>query len=154
MIEEVATGRRIPTVVRPVAPRDSRKLGAGWQFDWRAEARLGEVYKLVAVDAPGVILGLISIRRERGYVEVRLLESSPPNVGRRKTLDGIAGSLLAFAAGISVVDGNSGLLLLESKTSLIPHYQKAYGFLRIGRSHRLLLDADCAVRLIASYQGD
>lgn len=82
------------------------------------------MFKLVAADEPDSILGLMSLVRQEGYVEVNLLENSPPNVGAGKIFKGIAGSLLAFAAKLSFGLGHEGVIMLMSKTALIGHYRK------------------------------
>lgn len=151
MLREQRTGRRLGTSVTPASAGDFAALGPGWNFTWEDEARQSSVYKLVAEDDPGEILGFIAAELREGFVEVTLLECSPGNVGRGKRYEGIAGSLIAFAATLSFDAGHEGYLVLDSKTALIEHYCQAYGFKRIGMSHRLVLDTEAAARLSRDY---
>ncbi len=93
----------------------------------------------------------MSIGRQQGFIEIKLLESSPPNVGKGKVFKGIAGSLLAFAGKLSFELNNDGVLMLISKTVLIEHYSKTYGFIRYQRSQKLILGTTASARLIQAF---
>ena len=153
MIEDAETGDCITTEVLPVVAGDIRTLGPGWKFDWRAEVKRVEVFKLIQLAAPEAILGLMALRRHPNYVEVTLLESHPQHVGKAKRFLGIAGSLLAFAAQLSFVNGGEGFIAIDAKNELIEHYQQVYGFERLGKSQRLILATEAAARLIEKYVG-
>ncbi len=86
-----------------------------------------------------------------GYVEVTLLESRPRDVGRPKSVRGIAGSLLAFAAQLSFSLGGEGFVIIDAKTELIEHYQSTYGFQRIGHTQRMVLATGAAATLITQF---
>ena len=150
MIEDIETGRQIATDILPVDPGDIMTLGPGWNFDWSIEIADHEVYKLIDPANPGGTLGLIAIDRCDKHIEIILLESSPPNVGRSKRFGGIAGSLIAFAAQISFKIGGEGFLALDAKTELIEHYRRAYGFERVGR-RRMILATDASILLVRKY---
>jgi hypothetical protein len=151
MIEDVRSGRRIPTEARPASAADLAALGPGWNFNWLEEMAKHEVYQLMAADNSAEILGLMSITREAGFVEVHLLEASPQNVGKNKQLRGIAGSLLALAVDLSMRLGFEGFLAITAKTELIAHYRAAYGFCRIGGKQRMFLAREAAAQLIRAY---
>jgi hypothetical protein len=151
VIEDVFTGRIIRAEVRPVDAADLRRLGAGWRFDWRSDVLDREVFKLVDPKTAQTILGLVALKRCDGYVEVTLLESHPSNVGRTKRFRGIPGSLFAFAAKLSFEHGGGGFLVMDAKSELLEHYQRMYGFERVGRSQRMVLTTAGAMRLIAEY---
>ena len=151
MIEEVATGRVIATEVHPVEPADLQRLDPGWRFDWRTALESMEVFKLIDPKAPGTILGLLAVRRCDTYVEVTVLECHSHSVGRAKRFRGIAGSLLAFAAELSFRIGGDGFLVIDAKSELLEHYERTYGFQRIGHSQRMVLATGAAARLIGEY---
>jgi hypothetical protein len=151
MIEDVQTGQLFPVEILLASAEDIRSIGPGWRFDWLAEVRKREVYKVRMIKDPNAMLGLMSVLPQSGFVEIALLESDPLHVGRRKQLKGIAGSLIAFAARLSYRLGNEGFLRLTSKTQLIAHYERAYGFVRQGRSHYMILDSDAAQTVIANF---
>ena len=128
-------------------------MGPGWRFDWRDAVESVEVFKLIDPAAPDAILGLLALRRHENYVEVTLLESHPQNVGRTKRFRGIAGSLFAFAAQLSFAIGGEGFIAIDAKTELIEHFQRVYGFERLGHSQRMILTTGAAARLIGQYGG-
>ena len=151
MIEDTRTGQLVAADILPVDPEDIEFV-TGWRFDWRAEVAEAEVFKLVGEVKPAEILGLMSVLRRQGYIEVRLLESAPGNVGRLKRWRGIAGNLLAFAAQLSFASGGEGFVLLVAKTELINHYQTLYGFVRHGHSQKMVLDTLAAMNLIKAFE--
>ncbi len=153
MIEDVETGGLIHTDVRPVEPGDFLRLGLGWTFDWRAAVESQEIFKLIVPTAQESILGLLALKRHRSFVEVTLLESNPQSVGRTKRFRGIPGNLFAFAAQLSFSIGGEGFIAIVSKTELIEHYQRVYGFERVAQSQRMILTTVGAARLIAQYSG-
>jgi hypothetical protein len=63
-IENAISGDSFKTEILEMAPADIRKLKkVDWIFNWRAEYQQldKEVYKLVIVDNPLIIQGLISV---------------------------------------------------------------------------------------------
>ncbi len=153
MIEEAETGPLVETDVRPVEADDLLRLEPGWRFDWRDLVKSEEIFKLIDPEAPDAILGLLALTRNENFVEVTLLESNPRNVGRKKKLRGVPGSLLAFAAQLSFNIGGDGFIAIVAKTELIEHYQRVYGFERVAQSQRMILTTVAAARLIAQYRG-
>lgn len=151
MIEEPNSGRVLRTETSPVAVEDVRSCDKTWAFPWAEIVKQLEVFKLVASENPGEILGLMSIERCQGFVRVHHLESSPPNVGRGKRFRGIPGNLLASAARLSFDLGNEGFIQLKAKTDLIDHYIREYGFRRLGNSHLMILGQIAAAKLIATF---
>jgi hypothetical protein len=153
MIEDLKTGRLLPSEILPVSSGDLESLGPGWNFDWAEQIEESETYKLFAAESPNQILGMMSIRRETDFIEVILIESNPDDVGREKRYRGIPGNLLAFAANLSLELGNEGFLRLLAKTELIYHYVREYGFSRHRNSQILILNAAAAARLISTFLG-
>jgi hypothetical protein len=153
MIEDVQTGRLYPAEILPASAEDIRSIGPGWKFDWLTVVRQKEVFKIYTLEEPSTILGLMAIERHPGFIEINLLEVSPPHVGRRKRLKNIAGSLIAFAANLSFLLGYEGYVKLTSKTQLLGHYEKAYGFIRQGKSQNMYLNTSAAAAIIATFDG-
>jgi hypothetical protein len=110
-----------------------------------------EVFKLIEPSVPEAILGLLALRRHAKYVEVTLVESDPRNVGKNKIFRGVPGSLFAFAAQLSFEIGGDGFLVIDPKTELFEHYQRTYGFERLGQSQRMVLATGSAAKLISYY---
>jgi hypothetical protein len=151
MIEDLKSGRLLSSEIHLVSLDDLGSLGPDWKFDWVLQARKSETYKLVAIEFPEEILGLMSIDREVNFIEVILIESNPKDVGCDKRFRGIPGHLLAFAAKLSFQLGNEGFVRLIAKTELIDHYVREYGFERFGRSPIMILGPDAAARLITTF---
>lgn len=82
---------------------------------------------------------------------MKWLECSPSNIGRDKMYRGIAGSLLGFAAELSLSRGVDGFVKLMAKTELIAHYRKTYGFSQLGRSQWMILYPEAAAKLISAF---
>jgi hypothetical protein len=59
-------------------------------------------------------------------IEIELLEVGDENVGKKKKLDRIAGTLIAFACRESLKRGHEGYIFLTPKTKLIDHYKAKY----------------------------
>lgn len=153
-IEEVATGRKFGTVVRPATRYDLRSLSHKWQFNWVQAAEQGEVYKLVVPKLGRQIHGLICLTCKADHVFVDLVENHPLNIGHKKRFAGVAGNLVAFAAKLSIDLGHEGYVNFIAKTELIEHYQKTLKAKLIGRGPRMYLDTQAAQRLIDKYLGD
>jgi len=87
-IENVQTGKSYETEVLPLLKSDMKQIlkKNGWQFDWAMEVKnpAKSVFKLVTLQQPEVIQGLVSISKEDGYVLMNLIESSPVNFGKNK----------------------------------------------------------------------
>ena len=153
-IKEAATGRRIPARILSGSKQDLRSLRGKWLFEWVSQSRKSEIFKLIAGEDPESILGLLAIARKPGFVEVSLLENSPPNVGRGKVFKYIAANLLAFAARLSFELDNDGVLMLTSKTALIDHYEKTYGFCVYQGRQKMILDTKASIQLVRSLSGE
>lgn len=152
-IEEVATGRALDTEITRASLAEVESLEASWRFDWRIEYRDAEVYKLTAGEHGPRIHGLISLVRRDDFIEVKLLESHPDNVGRHKLYAGVAGNLFAFAAKLSFDLGHDGFVAFRAKTVLIAHYEQSIGARRIGRGQGMRLESPAAERLVTRYFG-
>lgn len=154
MIENVRTGERIKPIVRPVRPAELQPGERGWRFDWLQASKAAKVYALIDPRQPGVPLGRIALSLfEDQHVEIDLLEVNARDVGRTGSWRGIAGSLIAYAAQVSVVIGGEGFVALYAKTELLAHDETKYGFRRVGQSLRMILDPMAAAKLVNFYWG-
>jgi len=153
-IEDVKTGEKYETKVLPLVMADLKHVlkKNGWQFDWRIELKnpAKSVYKLVMIQKPEVIQGLVSTSKEDGYVMMNLIESAPVNFGKNKKYCGVAGNLVAFVCRLSKEYGFDGEILFFSKTKLIEHYEKTLGAVHIG-GHRMIIYEREAQNLIKKY---
>ena len=156
-IENVVTGDSFPTEVLPLSTPDLVHLTKkkGWKFDWKKEHLQPnrEVYKLTILWNPTVIHGLISIAQMQGYLEMHLIESAPFNYGKNKMHYGVAGNLVAFACKRSLELGFGGFVAFTAKTTLMDHYTKTLGAVRIG-GQRMAIGEKQALELVRKYFND
>ncbi|TAK50543.1 MAG: hypothetical protein EPO28_00115 [Saprospiraceae bacterium] len=145
------SGRKLETLVLPASLAEARGLSGGWLFDWAREAARYAVFKLVTVEEPGIIQGLMSLEERQDFYHVYLVESAPFNRGREKEHEGAAGNLFAFACLKSNEKGFGGFVSFESKTELTAHYRETLGAKSIGNSNRMVIDEFQAQRLIQTY---
>jgi hypothetical protein len=108
------------------------------------------VYKLVIVDNPTIIQGLISLQDRGDHIFMPLIESNKFNKGARKVYLGVPGNLIAFACKLSFHKGYLGYVSFESKTKLIRHYQKTLGA-GVLFGNIMAIDTKAANKLIEQY---
>ena len=145
-IENAVTGDSFKTEVVELTLTDIRKLKrTDWLFDWKAEAKNVDrkVYKLVIIDNPNIVQGLIGLQDRGDHVFMSLIESAIFNRGNKKVYLGVPGNLVAFACKVSVEKGYQGFVAFDAKTALIKHYKEtlyAYYLIlfHISRSDRAL----------------
>lgn len=129
-IENAISGDHFKTEVLELTTNDIRRFKKkDWLFDWKAEVKSSgkTVYKLVIVDNPTIIQGLISLQDRGDHIFMSLIESNAFNRGTDKLYIGVPGNLVAFACKLSFDKGYEGYVSFESKTKLIEHYKKTLG---------------------------
>lgn len=152
-IEDARTGESHETEVLQVMPEHAGQIKKShFGFDWAYElAQPGrEVYKLVRVDAPKVIQGLVSLEDKGNPMELYLIENAKFNQHRSKKYLGVAGNLFAFACKMSFSKGYGGYVVFDSKTKLVDHYIDSLGAKRLSGT-RLFLDTMVADVLVKRY---
>ena len=123
-IENAISGDSFKTEVLELTLADIKKLKkADWLFEWKAEAKSKDrmVYKLVILENPNIIQGLISLQDRGDHIFMPLIESSKFNRGDKKIYLGVPGNLVAFACKISFEKGYGGYVSFESKSKLKEH---------------------------------
>ena len=137
-IENSSTGEVLKTLVLPITQADLKKVTKqnGWLFDWQLEFSKPErhSFKLVTQKEPKIIQGLVSLEKRKGHILMHLIESAPFNIGKGKKYLGVAGNLTAYGCKVSKEYGFNGVVSFDSKTALIPHYEKTLGAVHIGGS--------------------
>lgn len=149
------SGELIEVVINELTSTDFVKIRRNkmFIFDWETELT-DEVYKLHLKDNEGQILGLLSIKDypEELRIHINLVEVIKSQVGKAKTLDNIAGCLIAYACALAFKRGYGGFVSLLPKTQLIDLYRSKYGFRQYGRF--LATDFENSVQIIDKYIGD
>lgn len=139
-IQHRDSGLMLATLVLLADQAEIKTLPGEWLFDWKTESKRSPVYKLVLVETPNVVQGLMSIEERDGFVFVSLVENAPFNRGIGKIHRGVAVNLFAFACKLSAEKGFGGFVAFEAKTALVNHYQKILGAQQIGNSNRMFID--------------
>lgn len=146
--------KKVLVKVRIVEDADFKVISAKrFSFNWKKE-RGKQLYKIVA-GIEEEILGLMSlvIFDDEQRIEISLLAVAKEQIGGQKSLDRIAGNLIAYAGRLAITRyGAYGAISLVPKTRLIEHYIKKYGFEIAGKS--LLLDGDELMALLKLYDHD
>lgn len=148
-IENAVTGEKFETLVLPLQIAIKKK---DWLFDWKMEGTNAErlIYKLVTSQNPEIIHGLVSVSINQDHVYIHLIENAAFNKGLEKVYLGVAGNLIAFACKLSFENGFDGIVVFESKTKLITHYQLSIGA-KILAGNRMFIDVKEALSLVKRY---
>lgn len=152
-IENTITGDSFKTEIIELATKDIKSIKKlDWLFDWKAETKQAgkKVYKLVIIDNPFIIQGLISLQDRSDHIFMPLIESNKFNRGAKKVYYGVPGNLVAFACKLSFDKGYGGYVSFESKTKLIEHYQKALDA-HVLFGNIMAIDSKAANKLIQQY---
>lgn len=154
-IENVKSGESFRTQILPFLPNDKGFIKGKWIFDWKKESEetSRKIYKLVTIENPSVIHGLISIEDKRDLVYMHLLENAKFNKGKEKAYLGVAGNLVAYACKLSFERGYDGFISFTSKSKLIEHYKKTLGA-KIFMGNVMIIDTSESFRLFKRYFPD
>ena len=154
-IENVKSGESFRTQILPFAPNDKGFIKAKWVFDWNKELleTSKQIFKLVTIENPFVIHGLISIEDKGDLIYMHLLENAKFNKGKEKAYLGVAGNLVAYACKLSFERNYDGFISFTSKSKLIEHYKKTLGA-KIFMSNVMIIDTSESFRLFKRYFPD
>jgi hypothetical protein len=153
-IRQIDGGKNFETEIITARIQDIRLVvkKEGWHFSWKTEFNRDDrtVYKLVCVDEPNIIQGMISLSDMEGFVYVHLAESAPINFGPNKKHEGVGGNLFAYACKRSWDAGNEGFVSFQAKTKLITHYENVLGAIHNGGNNMIIYPQE-ALFLIRQY---
>ena len=156
-IEDAQTGEIYKTHVLPITQADLKKITKrnDWLFNWKLEYMQSEckVFKLVTEKESNIIHGLISLKKQEGFVLMPLIESAPFNFGKEKKFVGVPSNLVAYACKLSKEYGFDGVVAFDSKTALISHYEKSLGAVHVG-GRRMIIYEERAEFFINKYFPD
>jgi hypothetical protein len=152
-IEDAISGISFTTAILPLTQNDVQQVkNSKWIFDWKSEIANDHrsVSKLVIVDDPAIIQGLISLQDKHDHVYMHLIESSKSNRGAKKAYLGVPGNLIAFACKLSFELGYEGFVSFESKTALLQHYKNTLGA-TVLFSNIMVIETRAAIKLVNQY---
>ena len=125
-IENAITGETFDTDVIQMDTIQLKQVKkADWIFDWGNEIKQTdrEVYKLVTVQNPTIVQGLLSLTDMGDHVYMHLIESAKFNKYANKMYKGVTGNLVAFACKMSFEKRYDGVVSFVSKAQLVEHYK-------------------------------
>ncbi|MEO1050824.1 MAG: hypothetical protein AAFX87_09360 [Bacteroidota bacterium] len=126
----------------------------GWDFNWKKLSTLenGQTYLLSTVNSPNQTEGALCLKIEYDMLIMEALELAPPNVGRDKRYDYVAGCLIAFGCkeSFKISGAYKGFLTFVAKTKLIQWYQQQYGA-ELALGQRMFTDWETGEKLIEKY---
>jgi len=153
-IEDSSTGEVYKTLVLPVTQADLKEVTKknGWNFEWKSEYLQSghKLYKLVTVNEPNIIHGLVLFEKDNGFMYMHLIETAPFNFGKSKKYLGVVPNMIAYVCKTSMEHGFDGVLCFEPKTALISHYEKTLGAVLISKN-RMAIFEDRAMFYISKY---
>ncbi len=156
-IIHVPTGISFDTLVLPLIKKDLPKISRkkGWKFDWKEELQNNDkksVMKLVMLEEPDSVQGLISFKKEAGYYFMRLIEAAPFNVGNNKQFKGVAGNMIAYVCKESLEAGFEGVVSFRPKTALIEHYKSRFGARMISGIEMAIFEKEAKILVDLYYK--
>jgi len=150
------SGKKIDAIIESAKLKDMPIKKNGWQFTWRTlyKTEGAEFYKLSLINNSSQIEGVImlSIMYDE-MVYMNNIEIAPQNLGSNGKYDKVAGCLIAYGCLKSFELGKNnykGYLTFESKTELIPLYQKKYGA-TLAMGQRMFIEPEVGLQLIEQY---
>lgn len=154
-IENAKTGENFKTQILPFNKSDKGYVKSKWSSNWQKESGdiSRQIFKLVTVENPSVIHGLLSIENKGDHIFMHLLENAKFNIGKEKMYSGVAGNLVAFACKIAFEKGYEGYISFVSKTKLVEHYKETLGA-KIFGGNRMYIDTFESLRLFKRYFPD
>lgn len=155
-ILEVKSRRKIDASIEKARATDMPIKKNGWQFTWRTlyKTEGAEFYKLSLIKDSSTIEGIImlSVMYDE-MLYMNNIEIAPHNLGSDGQYDYVAGCLIAYGCLKSFELGKStytGYLTFESKTALIPLYQRKYGA-TLAMGQRMFIAPEIGLELIEKY---
>lgn len=148
------TQEEFEATIVAIEQEDLKKIKQSEQFlfDWQLEKE-HTIFKIISSteEEKEEPLGLISLSNipDELRIHIHLVEVAKANRGKDKTIDRIAGCLLAFATKLAFEKGYLGFTSLVPKTELIELYVTKYGFSRYGK--QLAIERQAAINLIQKY---
>lgn len=154
-IENVKSGENFRTQILPFSPNDKGFSKGKWKFDWISESMETNrrIFKLVTLENPLIIHGLISVEDKRDLIYMHLIENAKFNKGKEKAYLGVAGNLVAYACKLSFEMNYDGFISFTSKSKLIEHYKKSLGA-KVFMGNLMIIDSHESYRLFKRYFPD
>lgn len=139
MITNLKTGKPVKTYIEPLSAKDLDFLQRRFEMNWERAFRdtSNACYKLIAVDLPSIIQGVICIEILPPVLVVAL-ESAGFNrvkAGNKQRYKGVGLELLRYCAWLSKQAGQEGEFILESKEEAIQFYTRAGGDREAGTNY-------------------
>lgn len=155
-IKERTTNQNIEGKIAPPSKQDIPLKKNGWQFNWKTlyKTEGATFFKLTLTISPNNVEGMLMLTlMNEEMLYMNNIEVAPHNLGSSGKYDNIAGSLIAYACYKSFELGKEhyrGYLTFDSKTKLIPLYQKKYGA-TLAMGQKMFIEPKIGKHLIEKY---
>jgi hypothetical protein len=152
-IENALTGETFDTDVIQMDTTQLKQVKkADWLFDWGKEIKQTDraVYKLVTVQNPTIVQGLLSLSDMGDHVYMHLIESAKFNKYVNKMYKGVPGNLVAFACKMAFEKKYDGVVSFVSKSQLVEHYKTSLGAKQFS-GNRMFIDTKESYSLVKNY---
>ncbi len=152
---EVKTNQGVVADIEKAVLTDLPLKKQGWQFNWRSlfKTEGAEFYRIARSGQPDIEGMLMLTLMNNEMLFMNNIEVAPHNLGSTGAFDNVAGCLFAFGCLKSFELGKNhytGYLTFESKTALIPLYQKKYGA-TLAMGQKMFIAPDTGLALIKKY---
>lgn len=151
-IKELATGKELKTQLVRLSKSHSKEIKKrAWFFDWHAELADEQrcVFKLVTLESPSDIQGLICVEDLGDHIQAHLMERAF-YVQKLRLFSGVPGNLMAYACKLSFERGYEGFVSFVSKMDLVDHYIETLGA-EILRGTKMVIRTEAARKLVDKY---
>lgn len=126
----------------------------GWKFNWSKlrRNRNTQTYILRTLAPPFQTQGALQLALVKGMLIMNYIEIAPHNRSSEKRYRRVAGCLIAFACGKSMLlDGPyKGYLTFVSKSHLVDWYRSKY-FATLVSGQRMYISPENGIKLIQAY---
>lgn len=155
-ILEQATNQHLEGMINSSKRQELPLKKNGWQFNWKKlyKTEGATFFKLTLFINPSSIEGMLMLTlMNEEMLYMNNIEVAPHNFGSNGKYDNIAGCLIAYACYKSFELGKNhyrGYLTFDSKTKLIPLYQRKYGA-TLAMGQKMFIEPKNGERLIEKY---
>lgn len=147
--------KKVNASIEKATRKDMPLKKNGWQFTWRTLYKTeGAVFYKLTLEDDEVIQGMLMLSLMNGeMLYMNNVEIAPHNYGSKGKYENVAGCLIAYGCLKSFELGQNyykGYLTFQSKTKLIPLYEKKYGAI-LAMGQRMFIEPKAGLKLIDKY---
>ena len=154
-IVDILADKKVDAIIEKATRRDMPLKKNGWQFTWRTLYKTeGAVFYKLKLKNDEAIQGMLMLSLMNDeMLYMNNIEIAPHNYGSKGKYKNVAGCLIAYGCLKSFEIGQNyykGYLTFQSKTKLIPLYEKKYGA-TLAMGQRMYIEPKAGLELIEKY---